>query len=173
MTDQVMLKCIYVKTFGDMFTVGKIYKASPDDFFSGQYLLTNDLGAMSQVPLEGAAWGFEIIEDEQEKFVSGTDVQEPKFGDILHINGEPFVFIRSSTEGHTWYTANTEGVIRDCDKEVFDEYAPNPYQEQRERILKRWKQRTLDNSHDEPHEFVEIRLSDLIDFVQENILAES
>lgn len=98
---------------------------------------------------------------------------EPKFGDVLHINGVPFLFIKTHQNGLEFYTVDSEGSMKSCDKEVFDEYAPNPYQEQRERILKRWKRKTLDNAMDTERGIAQMRVSDLIDFVQENLLAES
>ena len=163
------LKCIHNEPNDNLFTVGAIYDAEPSGLHVGQFRVINDKGNPSHVPLKGALWGFELIQDDQEESPAQS---EPEFGDVLHINGEPFIFIKSSSDRY-YTTINQEGVVRECDAEVFDEYAPNPYQEQRERILKRWQGKSLDNAHDTEVCIAEIRVSDLIDFVQENLLAES
>tara|TARA_Y100000593_G_scaffold94032_1_gene191288 strand:- start:65892 stop:66449 length:558 start_codon:yes stop_codon:yes gene_type:complete len=112
-----------------------------------------------------------------EGYVTGSQEQpdvmpEPKFGDVLHINGNARVYL--STYGHNSHKlASEDSQIHIVSLDEIDEYATNPYQEQRERILKRWKGKSLDNAHDTERGIAQMRVSDLIDFVQENLLAES
>lgn len=96
---------------------------------------------------------------------------EPKFGDVLHINGEPFVFIKSSSD-HYYTTINQEGIVRECDAEVFDEYAPDPTQELRERILERWKGQCLYHAYDTTMSRVDVSVGDIVEFVIGNLNAE-
>ena len=100
-----------------------------------------------------------------------TSKSEPKFGDVLHINGEPVVFIRSSSDRY-YTTVNREGVVRECDAEVFDEYAPDPTQELRERILERWKGQSLYHAYDTAESRAAVSVGDIVEFVIENLNAE-
>lgn len=100
-----------------------------------------------------------------------TTQDAPVFGDVLHINGEPFVFIKSSS-GHYYTTVNQEGVVRECDAEVFDEYTPDPIQELRKRILERWKGQSLYHAYDTEASRADVFVGDIIEFVIENLNAE-
>jgi cytosine/adenosine deaminase-related metal-dependent hydrolase len=97
--------------------------------------------------------------------------KQPKFGDMLHIKGAPHVFLQIDSDGD--YEAVDEfGERVFVGREVFDEYAPNPYEEQRERILKRWKGKSLDNMADTEESIINITVDSLVDFVIQNIVEE-
>lgn len=173
------LKCIYVRDCGDIFTEGRVYDAEHSGLFTNQFRLTNDKDLTSHVPLNGALWGFQIIQedyeepaDTQNQAQESSEKPQPKFGEILHIKGHPYVFIRIDSDGD-WVVYDETEEVEFCRAETFDEFRPSPHQEQRERILKRWKGKSLEQAHDTEVCIAEMRVSDLIDFVQENILAET
>ena len=98
---------------------------------------------------------------------------QPEFGDVLHINGSPRVYLSKWGSSGAHRVTSEDGQVSIVDLKEIDEYAPNPHQEQRERILKRWQRKSLEQAHDTEVCIAEMRVSDLIDFVQENILAET
>jgi len=100
------------------------------------------------------------------------ELSEPKFGDVLHYKGVPHIFIRINSDGD-WAIRNSEDAVEYVGRNQIDEYKPDEHQEQRQRILERWQRKSLDNSHDTLVCIAEMRVDRLIDFVQENILAES
>lgn len=93
----------------------------------------------------------------------------PVFGDVLHINGNAFVFWRM--EGVTYVVVREDysNPIHVDSLHEFDEYKPNKSQELRNRILERWQKKSLDNAYDTLVCRTEISVGYLVDFVVENI----
>lgn len=102
-----------------------------------------------------------------------TIKSEPKFGDVLHISGKPVVFIRVDFDGDC-EVVNRVGDVDYVDLEQIDEYAPDPIQELRERILERWKGQSLYYAYDTEasRADVTVTVGDIIGFVIENLNAE-
>lgn len=68
-----------------------------------------------------------------------------KFGDKLHIDGEPVLFIEyHGTLNGLLYTVVDKNANKfmGC-KEDFDEYKPDPAQERTKKLLELWRQRDL------------------------------
>ena len=103
---------------------------------------------------------------------NGSKSEEPDFGDVVHVNGNPRVYLRVCGY-NSHIIASQDGQTHIVRFDEIDEYKPDEHQEQRQRILQRWQRKNLDNAHDTLVCIAEMRLDRLIDFVQENILAES
>ena len=170
MKEQVKyVKCISPGKGVDYITAGRVYEVTMVDENACEGY--SDTGDLMYIYLPDSSHGvFEVLENYQEDSMS-TKKAEPKFGDILHINGNTRVYL--STYGHNSHKlASEDGQIHIVNLEQVDEYAPDPTQELRERILERWKRKSLDNAHDTEACIVEMRGNDLVDFVIENLNAE-
>lgn len=98
---------------------------------------------------------------------------KPKFGDKLHIKGEPVVVIQVRDRNNNYVIAREDGgILYGVSINEFDEYRPDPEKQLRERILKRWKNRHVDHAFDEEDSVVSIMIGDIIEFVVENIKKE-
>ena len=95
----------------------------------------------------------------------------PALGDVLHYNGEQVVYLSNLHSG-CHLVSFENGVALEVTLDELDEYKPNETQELRNRILERWQRKSLDNSHDTEVCIAEMRVSDLIDFVVDNLNAE-
>jgi len=98
---------------------------------------------------------------------------EPKFGDILHIDGAPYIFVCEVFNPSGYKVVCKAGMLHCKSRHQFDEYAPDPVQEQRDRILKRWKNKAMENSLDTESSTVSLSMKELIDFVVENLGEEN
>lgn len=102
---------------------------------------------------------------------SKEPLPEPKFGDMLHVNGGAVVVIGTSvgtsqTDFIKLYTTvSVSGFKTDYRIADFDEYMPDKTQELRKQVLKDWQQQGIDFAYDtEQSEYV-MHLSDVIDFI--------
>ena len=95
----------------------------------------------------------------------------PVFGDVLDYNGGQVVYLSNLHSG-CHLVSFENGVTLEVTLDELDKYKPNETQELRNRILERWQRKTLDNSHDTEVCIAEMRVSDLIDFVVDNLNAE-
>ena len=155
------LKCVRAEIPG--FTEDHIYEVSGVEF-EIYYFVKNDMGQNVSVPLDGALWEFEIVQEGEQ------DMQQksgPKFGDIVHVNGNKYLFILIDEDGD-YKLVGSEGETYYVQWEEIDEYKPDPEQELRQRILNDWCSQSLDLAFDTEVCRVECSVGQMIDFIVEH-----
>ena len=95
----------------------------------------------------------------------------PVFGDVLHYNGGQVVYLSNLHSG-CHLVSFENGITLEVTLDELDEYKPNETQELHNRILERYQRKSLDNAWDTLVCRVDMSVSDLIDFVVDNLNAE-
>lgn len=95
----------------------------------------------------------------------------PALGDVLHYNGGQVVYLSNLHSG-CHLVSFENGITLEVTLDDLDEYKPNETQELRNRILERYQRKSLDNAWDTFVCRVDMSVSDLIDFVVDNLNAE-
>ena len=92
--------------------------------------------------------------------------KELVFGDKLHIDGAPVLFIGASHTGKRYLVVDENGHQFFVDKEDFDEYKPDPVTERRDNLLGLWKRQSLEHSYDSLTS--QLELEEMLEFIEEN-----
>ena len=91
--------------------------------------------------------------------------KELVFGDKLHIDGDPVLFI-GVHGGVRYLVVDEDGHQFLGDKEDFDEYKPDPVTERRDNLLGLWKRQSLEHSYDTLKS--QLELEEMLEFIEEN-----
>lgn len=112
------LRCVYSRN--DIFTVGNIYESEfsyTDDCGDNWYQAKNNTGTNSKILLDGWAWNFEIVEEEEtEKMLTGLEAIElMKQGKVVvDATGEYHFKIIDGNVCYKYYTKDDEEYAVDC-----------------------------------------------------------
>jgi len=109
--------------------------------------------------------------DVSQKTAKVNTKDSPALGDVLHYNGEQVVYLSNLHSG-CHLVSFENGVTLEVTLDELDEYKPNETQELRNRVLERYQRKSLDNAWDTLVCRVDMSVSDLIDFVVDNLNAE-
>ena len=166
------LRC--TRSLAPGYTVGNTYPVVEE--YIEAYLVINDLGGDSTVPLDGGIWGFEIVENIHNRphlSINGGDMSEnteqaPHFGDKLHIQGITHVFVRIDDDDD-WVLVDQGGDLTYHIQEEIDEYRPDPIQQLREKIMEDFRRTSLDEAYTNEGSTLIMSGKDLVDFIVENL----
>ena len=152
------LKCVGSSHY-DRFVIGDEYNVLSQD---GRFYEIRDKdGFVTEVTLDGAIWQFEIVQEDDQ------DMQQksgPKFGDIVHVDGEEAIYWYGLNQFH--YIVKESKTNPVCvELHEIDEYKPDPEQELRQRILNDWCSQSLDLAFDTEICQVDCSVREMIDFI--------